>query len=63
MNTENCHSFESLFNGCSSLSNIKSLQNWNDSKGTNFRGMFQECSSLSEIEPLQNWNFKNGEDF
>ena len=45
-----------MFSGCSSLSNIKSLKNWNVSKGRDFSDMFSECTKLSDIKVLQNWN-------
>ena len=45
-----------MFNGCSSLSDIKSLQNWNVSNGKYFfSSMFAGFSSLIDIKPLQNW--------
>ena len=52
-----------MFHGCSSLSNIKPLEKWNVSNGTNFSGMFRGCSSLSDIKSLENWNVSNGTDF
>ena len=45
-----------MFCDCSSLVDIKPLQNWNVSNGKNFSGMFDGCKSLSDIKPLQNWN-------
>ena len=45
-----------MFKGCSSLLDIKSLQNWNVSNGNNFSSMFSVCSSLSDIKSLQNLN-------
>ena len=50
-----------MFYGCSSLLDIKPLQNWNVSNGNNFSYMFYGCSSLSDINPLQNWNVSNGD--
>ena len=44
-----------MFGDCSSLSDIKPLENWNVSNGTNFEGMFYKCSSLNNIKPLENW--------
>ena len=53
-----------MFYECKSLSDIKPLQNWNVSNGTNFSHMFSGCSSsLSDINPLQNWNVLNGTNF
>ena len=53
-----------MFIGCSLLNDIKPLENWNVSYGTNFSGMFSACSSLKDINPLKNWklsenNFKS----
>ena len=44
-----------MFCGCSSLSDIKALENWNVSNGNNFQSMFYGCSSLSDIKALKNW--------
>ena len=48
-----------MFNGCSSLTDIAPLRNWNVSKGEDFEFMFGNCLLLSNIEPLQNWNISN----
>ena len=48
-----------MFYGCSSLSDIKGLENWNVSNGNKFNYMFYGCSSLSEIKALENWNVSN----
>ena len=48
-----------MFSWCKSLSDIKSLENWNVSNGNDFSYMFNECSSLSDIKSLQNWNVSN----
>ena len=46
-----------MFYGCSCLSDIKPLKNWNVSNGTNFNEMFYGCSSLSNFKHLQNWKY------
>ena len=43
-----------MFRGCSSLSDIKSLEKWNVSNGNNFKGMFRGCS-LSDLKSLEKW--------
>ena len=53
-----------MFNNCSSLSNIKGLENWNVSNGNNFSDIFSGCLSLLNIKGLQNlnlsdWEYKN----
>ena len=44
-----------MFCECSSLSDIKPLENWNVSNGNIFDNMFKECSSLLDITPFKNW--------
>ena len=48
---------------CSSLKDIKPLEKWNVSNGTNFLGMFADCSSLDDIKSLEKWNVSNGTNF
>ena len=48
-----------MFCGCSKLSDIKGLENWNVSNGNNFSYIFYECSLLSDIKALQNWNLSD----
>ena len=52
-----------MFNECSSLKDVKPLENWNVSNGNYFSGMFCECASLKEIKALENWNVSNGTNF
>ena len=52
-----------MFSGCSSLSDVKGLENWNLSNGNNFGYMFSGCSSLSDVKGLENWNVSNGNNF
>jgi len=44
-----------MFFSCFALKNIKPLENWNVSKGTNFSKMFTNCSSLKDIKPTKKW--------
>ena len=44
------------------LSDIKSLENWNVSNGFDFNNIFQGLS-LKDIQPLQKWNVSNGINF
>ena len=39
-----------MFFRCSSLTDVKPLENWNVSNGNDFSNMFSECSSLSDIK-------------
>ena len=52
-----------MFELCSSLSDIKSLEKCNVSNCNNFTGMFCGCSSLSDIKPLEKWNVSNSNNF
>ena len=54
MNVSNGNYFRCMFDGCSSLSDIKGLEKWNVSNGNNFSYMFSGCSSLSDIKGLEN---------
>ena len=52
-----------MFFDCSSLSDIKSMQNWNVSKTENFAYIFFGCSPLLDISQIKKWkiseyNFK-----
>ena len=51
-----------MFYKCSSITDIKSLENWNVSNGTNFHMMFSHCN-FSDLRPLNNWNVAKGEQF
>ena len=44
-----------MFCGCSSLSDINGLKNWEVSNANNFDRMFDGCSPLLNLKPLQNW--------
>lgn len=49
-----------MFDGCSNLTDISEIANWNilNSNG-NLQWMFYDCSSLNNIEALRNWNVSN----
>ena len=44
-----------MFNGCSGLTSLDVISNWDTSKVTNMRAMFQNCRSLTSLD-LSNWN-------
>jgi surface protein len=48
-NTSNVTVFAQVFEICSSLKEIKGLENWNTAKGNDFSEMFSGCSSLTEL--------------
>jgi len=45
-----------MFNGCSSLSNIPDISEWNTNNVTNMSCMFNGCSSLSNLPDISKWN-------
>ena len=51
-----------MFSGCSSLSSLPDISNWNTSNVTDMYRMFYECSSLSSLPDISNWNIKNLKD-
>ena len=40
------------------MNDIKPLEKWNVSNGTDFSSMFCGCKSLKDIKPLEKWNLK-----
>ena len=57
---EEIKSYNSLFSGCTSLSDISVLKDWDVSKGTDFKYLFKGCKSLSNVSALSNWDVSNG---
>ena len=50
-----------MFSNCPSLNDIKPLEKWNVSNGTNFSFMFYNCKSLNDIKPLEKWKLKEND--
>ena len=48
-----------LFFGCSSLSSLPDLSNWNTNNVTTMNHMFEGCSSLSSLPQISKWNTNN----
>ena len=48
-----------MFDGCSSLSNLSGISNWDINKVTNLSFMFSECSSLTNLPDISKWDTKN----
>lgn len=48
-----------MFYGCSSLTDIAGLKNWNTHNVTNMSYMFYGCSSLTALDALKNWDTTN----
>ena len=51
-----------MFSGCSSLSSLPDISNWNTNNANNMSGMFYECKSLSSLPDISNWNTNNIKD-
>ena len=51
-----------MFFGCESITNIKTLKNWQFSRCKDISGMFYHCN-ISDIKILENWNVSNVTDF
>ena len=46
----------SMFYGCSSLSSLPDISNWNTNNVTNMWGIFCGCSSLSFLPDISKWS-------
>ena len=44
-----------LFNGCSSLTDLTALKDWNASNVTNMSRLFEGCSNLTNLTALKDW--------
>ena len=58
---DNVTNMQSMFYGCSNLSNLKNLSTWNTSSVTRMNQMFNRCNNLKDISALANWNVRNVE--
>lgn len=63
LDLSNITSFNDLFGYCSSLTEIKGLNNIDTSNIDNIRFMFQHCTSLKDISFLENWDITNIKEF
>ena len=54
-----CISTSHMFRGCTNLTDITPLKNWNTSNVESTSYMFECCKNLTDIYPLQNWNTSN----
>ena len=51
-----------MFSNCSSLSDIRALENWDVSNGNNFSYMFSGCKSLSNVK-IEKWDLSKCTNF
>lgn len=47
---------QSLFSGCSNLTDISGLSHWDTSELTSMQSIFSGCTSLSDLSPIRSWN-------
>ena len=59
LDTSKITNVESLFDGQSSLKEVKGLDSWDTSKVTNMRSMFAGTQSLKTVGDLSNWDTSN----
>ena len=48
-----------MFNGCSSLTSINIISNWDTKNITNMKWMFFGCNSLESLPDISNWDISN----
>jgi surface protein len=48
-----------LFKGCSGMTDISGLANWDTSSFTDATAMFKGCSGLTDLSPLSSWDTSN----
>ena len=58
-NNNICFIINNMFCGCSSITSIKALKNWNMLNVENTASLFQGCSSINNIDVLEKWNMIN----
>lgn len=58
INMSNVRTFNSMFNGCDSLTTVEGISEWDISSATSIGHMFYDCGSLVSLD-LSNWNVGN----
>jgi surface protein len=48
-----------MFGGCTGLTSVEALTNWNVSNVISMSNMFSGCAGITSLEPLRNWNVGN----
>ena len=48
-----------MFDGCSSLSSLPDISQWNTNNVINMDYMFSRCKSLSSLPDISKWNTNN----
>ena len=52
-------SMSGMFSGCSDLTSVGDLSNWNVSSVTGMRYMFSDCNALTSVGDLSGWNLSS----
>ena len=52
-----------MFAGCTSITNLSGLENWNVSKAESFINMFINCRSLEDVSFINNWDISKTASF
>lgn len=63
LNTSTVTLMSGLFQGCSSLTDISGLQDWNVNNVTDSQNMFNGCSSLTNDNAMSGWTWGKNKDF
>ena len=56
---ENKNIISSMFDGCSSLTNLPDISKWNTNKVIDMSCIFKECSLLTNLPDLSKWDTNN----
>jgi len=52
-----------LFDGCSAVTDLNPLTNWNTENVTNMMEMFDGCNKLSDVSVINDWDITKVADF
>ena len=55
LDVSNVTNMSDMFSGCSNLTSLESLADWQTGNVTDMAHMFEGCSNLTSLEPLANW--------
>ena len=59
MQTEKVTDMSYMFKGCSSLTSLEGISNWQIGNVSNMSDMFSGCSSLKSLEGISKWKTGN----
>lgn len=55
--------FSKMFAGCTALTDLVGITNWNLANATTLSRMFYDCDSLASLAGIARWNVSNVQDF